>query len=188
MKLNRSKRTGTCKVATEKHEQQEFLHRNVSQRFSTVLRLDVCCVALIVTVCSAAWIPCAWGMFPPTRVWPPKRPLEASPVIQVVWSIPTTMHQSCLFSADFTLGSWKDFDVGLSLIDLKEMIWKTSFGTKVNNVIYIPGWILKDWHMDWHMLKISCSRFHAQETLVAFKRNKILVVSTILWKIFNSLL
>ena len=29
---------------------------------------------------------------------------------------------------EFTLGSWKDFDVGLSLIGSKEMIWKTSFG------------------------------------------------------------
>ena len=30
---------------------------------------------------------------------------------------------------NFTLGSWKDFDVDLSLIGSKEMIWKTCFET-----------------------------------------------------------
>ena len=38
---------------------------------------------------------------------------------------------------DFTQGSWKDFDVDLSLIGSTEMIWKTSFETTL--LSYLPA-------------------------------------------------
>ena len=42
-----------------------------------------------------------------------------------LWSLSAKSHLSILI---FTLGSWKDFDVGILLVGSKDMIWKTSFG------------------------------------------------------------
>ena len=46
--------------------------------------------------------------------------------------------------ADCTLGSWKDFDINLSLIGSKEMIWKTCYDRRINYYLVINNFIATD--------------------------------------------
>ena len=52
--------------------------------------------------------------------------------------------------ANYTLGSWKDFDVNLSLIGSKDMIWKTFYVLD----IHVITWVFKsnfDYYFQWQL-------------------------------------
>ena len=56
---------------------------------------------------------------------------------------------------DFTLGSWKDFDEGLSLISSWEMTWKTCFGG-------FSHWEIPDWRTACHSMNNFLNKVNAR--------------------------
>ena len=94
--------------------------------------------------------------------------------IQVMWfnSLVVSRQNQPIMSilTNFTLRSWKDFDVGLSLIGSKEMIWKTSLST------YSTCYTVK---LKSHLLALTLATVWRQLHPLATKtiKNKALVIN-----------